>query len=388
MVKNIEKGLKVAFLTTYPPRECGIATFSQDLIKALKKACSNCSLEVIAVNDGHYDYKEDVVYEIDQHRRSDYIQLADKINGSDIDVLVIEHEYGIFGGDWGEYVLDLIEGVKIPIVTCLHTVLSSPSEKPKEILAKIGEKSAKVVTMARNTVELLTGIYGIPRDKIEIIHHGVPMRDVEPRERLKQKHGYGGRPVISTFGLISPGKGLEYGIQAISKVVERHRDVLYLILGQTHPNIKKEQGESYREKLIALVKELKLEDNVKFINKYLTKDEIIEYLQLSDIYMTPYLGREQAVSGTLAYAIGYGRVVVSTPYRYAEEMLAEGRGMLADFKDSESLAKCILYVLDNPEKKKEMEEKVIELGKEMTWDKVAERYNELFMEVAREAKEV
>lgn len=388
MIQDIGKDAKIVFLTTYPPRECGIATFSQDLIRALKKINSGFNINVIAINDNHYDYQEEVVYEINQHNRSDYRQLARKLNDSDVDILVVEHEYGIFGGYCGEYLLDLLENIKLPIITCLHTVLSNPLEKQKEILTVIGKKSTKVVTMAYNTVELLTTIYGIDRSKIEIIHHGVPYKDVEPREKLKEKYGYSGRPVISSFGLLSPGKGLEYGIQAIQKVAQKYNNVLYLILGQTHPNIKREYGESYREKLIELVKNLGLEDNVKFINKYLTKDEIIEYLQLSDIYMTPYLGKEQAVSGTLAYAVGYGRIVVSTPYKYAEEMLAEGRGMLADFMDPDSLAKCILYILDNPEEKKKMEEKTLSFGKNMAWENVAKQYTNLFMTVINSTKKV
>lgn len=387
MVQNIGKGAKIAFLTTYPPRECGIATFSQDLVRALKKINSGFNINVIAINDKHYDYQEEVFYEINQHSRGDYIQLARKLNDSDIDILVIEHEYGIFGGNCGEYLLDLLENIKIPVITCLHTVLSNPFfEKQKEILMAIGKKSVKVVTMAHNTVELLTTIYGIDRSKIEVIHHGVPYKDVVSREKLKEKYGYSGRPVISTFGLISPGKGLEYGIQAIQKVAQKYNDVLYLILGQTHPNIKREYGESYREKLIELVKNLGLENNVKFVNRYLTKDEIIEYLQLSDIYMTPYLGKEQAVSGTLAYAVGYGRVVVSTPYKYAEEMLADGRGMLADFMNPDSLAKCILYILDNPEEKKKMEEKTLNFGKNMTWENVAKQYIDLFAAIINSSK--
>ena len=238
--------------------------------------------------------------------------------------------------------------------------------------------------MAKNTIDLLCNIYNIDRNRIEVIHHGVPYRKLASREELKAKHGYQNMNIISTFGLLGPGKGLEYGIEAISQVVRKHKNVKYLILGQTHPGIKRKYGESYRNQLMDKVDELNLTEYVEFVDKYLTKEEIIEYLQMSDIYMTPYLNKEQAVSGTLAYAVGYGRVIVSTPYSYAKEMLADGRGLLAEFRDSSSLAECIIYVLDHPEKKAEMEERTKELGSTMMWDKVAMQYVEVFTDVFKQ----
>jgi glycosyltransferase involved in cell wall biosynthesis len=371
----------VAFMSTYPPRECGLATFTQDLVRELDKVSLLNRPKVIAVSNNDYTYSDRVIMELWQHDRESYKNVADAVNNSDIELLVIEHEYGIFGGEAGEYILDLVNNLRIPIVTTLHTVLPEPSEKQREILKLLGEKSTKIVTMAKNTMPILEKVYDIALSKVEVIHHGVPYKDLESREELKAKYGFSGRSIISTFGLLSPGKGLEYGIEAIAKVAKEHKDILYLILGQTHPCVKKESGEVYREKLMKTVESLGIGEHVQFVNKYLSKEEIIQYLQMSDIYMTPYLGKDQAVSGTLAYAVGYGRVIVSTPYSYAKEMLSEGRGLLAEFNDADSLAKHIMYVLDNPEAKKEMEERTLSVGRTMMWGEVANHYAKFFMDI-------
>lgn len=380
------KKRNIAFLSTYPSRECGLATFTQDLIRELDKISLLNNPKVIAVSDREYTYCDRVIMELSQHDRKSYTETAKAINNSDIELLVIEHEYGIFGGESGEYLLDLVGNLEIPFITTFHTVLPNPLDKQREILRILGGKSAKVVTMAKNTIPILENVYDIPPSKIEMIHHGVPFRILASREKLKEQNGLKDRFVISTFGLLSPGKGLEYGLEAIAKVTEKHKNIIYFILGQTHPSIKAKWGESYREKLLELVHEYRIEDYVRFVNKYLTKDEIITYLKMSDIYMTPYLGRDQAVSGTLAYAVGYGRVVVSTPYNYAKEMLAEGRGLLAEFQDANSLAEKILYVLDNPEAKKEMEKRTQRLGRTMFWGKVAKDYTRLFINTLEERK--
>jgi len=376
---NSNTRINVAFLSTYPPRECGLATFTQDLINALDKLNVPIKTSVISVNNNiQYSYDDKVVMQIEQNEEQDYSRAAEFINNSDVDILVLEHEYGIFGGEYGKYIIKLFDKIKKPVVSTLHTILPLPLKEQKEILQTIGQKSSKIVAMAGNTESLLENVYNIDKTKIEIIHHGVPAIKVKPREELKKEFGFEDKFVISTFGLISPGKGLEYGIKAVSKVVQKHKNVIYLILGQTHPCIIKEQGEEYRRKLENLVNELNINDNIKFVNKYLDKEEIITYLQMSDAYMTPYLGKDQAVSGTLAYAVGYGRVVVSTPYSYAKEMLSEGRGMLAEFNDENSLAECLNFIIENPEKRIEMEQKTKELGITMMWDNVASRYYELF----------
>lgn len=383
-----ERHMNVGFLSTYPPRECGLATFTQDLVTQLSKIASTSRFKIIAVSNESLQYDDKVIMELGQNFRESYRQTASRLNNSDIELLVIEHEFGIYGGERGEYLLDLIDNLQIPFITTLHTVLPAPDDKQRHILNVLGQKGDKIITMARNTVDILENVYCIERSKIQVISHGVPYIPMKSRERLKTESGLDGRSIISTFGLLGPGKGLEYGIEAIAKVAKKNKDVLYFILGQTHPVIKKESGEIYRKSLMSMVEQMGIEDNVIFIDKYLTKEEIVRYLKLSDIYLTPYLNRDQAVSGTLAYAAGYGRVIISTPYGYAKEMLSRGRGLLTQFRDSQSIAYCIEFVLDRPEEKWKMEQKTYETGKTMMWENVAEQYNELFSGVLKQEQRI
>ena len=386
-MKQVKEYGNIAFLSTFPPRECGIATFAEDLITSIDKI-GIINTQVIAISDSEncvYDKK--VIAEIGQTNRNDYIEMAKRLNNSNIDLLVIEHEYGIYGGENGEYILDLVNNLEIPIVTTLHTILSEPTQKQKFIISELGKKSEKIITMARNTKKMLNSIYGIDLEKIQVINHGVPQRLIQSRDTLKKKFGYENRQIVSTFGLISPGKGIEYGIEAIAKLVKDNPEVLYLILGQTHPALK-EAGTLYRSRLEDLVKKLDLSKNIKFVNKYLSKDEIIQYLQLSDIYMTPYLGKDQAVSGTLAYAVGYGKAIVSTPYLYAKEMLSDGRGLLAEFSNPESLASCMKQILQDPSKKAILEKNTAKVGRTMYWDKVALQYIDVLLNIITAATKV
>ena len=383
-----ETTMNIAFLSTYPPRECGLATFTQDLVMQLDSMHPAGRSGIIAVSNESLQYDDNVIMELAQNDRSSYTQTASKLNNSDIDLLVIEHEFGIYGGERGKYLLDLIDNLKIPFITTLHTVLPEPDSKQRHILNVLGQNGEKTITMAENTVDTLIKVYGIDPSKIAVINHGVPYMPMKSREKLKAESGLDDRFIISTFGLLGPGKGLEYGIKAISKVTEKHKNVLYYILGQTHPTIKKESGEDYRRSLEEMVATMGIDDNVIFVDKYLKKEEIVRYLKLSDIYLTPYLNRDQAVSGTLAYAVGYGRVIVSTPYRYAKEMLSQGRGLLAKFRDPESIACCIEYVLDHPEEKEKMEMRTLAKGKTMTWQNVAGQYQALFASILKQtAKE-
>jgi glycosyltransferase involved in cell wall biosynthesis len=371
----------LAFLGTSLPRECGLATFAQDLMDALAHVEDFNVPRIIAVNDHDgYTYGDQVMAQIDQDNRLDYTKAAEAVNHSDIDLLVIQHEFGIYGGESGEYVIDFAETLEIPFITIFHTVLPHPTAQQRQIMTRLADLSAKVVTMAQNTVGNLTAVYGIDPDKIEVLNHGVPYVETESREKLKARFGFANRQVISTFGFLSPGKGIEYGINALSGIVARHPDALYIVWGKTHPVVRAASGEVYRQTLIDLVSQLGLDEHVKFVNKLLTQEEVIQSLVMSDIYMTPYLGREQAVSGTLAYGIGYGRVIVSTPYRYAEEMLAGGRGLLAKFRDAASLEACLLELLENPQRKTDMEARTLALGRTMMWSEIAQRYATLFRE--------
>jgi polysaccharide biosynthesis protein PslF len=371
-------GKNVAFLSTYPPRECGLATFTEDLVNEITKVAL-VRPHVIAVTTGTEEYEDSrVVHRLSQHERESYLRTAHWVN-TYADLLVIEHEYGIFGGESGEYIIELAKNLKIPFIITTHTVLEAPSTKQQAVLRELGQLSAMVVTMAESSVPILDRTYGIAPDKIVVIPHGVPSLLVGAREKLKAAHGLKDKQVISSFGLLSPAKGIEYGIEAVAKVVADFANVVYLILGKTHPCVKQSAGESYRQSLMDLAEGLGVRDNVRFVDKYLTKEEVIKYLHLSDVYLTPYLSKEQAVSGTLAYAVGCGRVVVSTPYRYAQEMLGDGRGMLGEFRDSDSLASCMSYILRNPLRKKEMELKTLAVGRTMTWSNVASLYTQLFI---------
>ncbi len=369
------KPRRITFLSTYPPRVCGLATFTEDLVNEIEKTTLFRPNVIAVTNTEEYEGSR-VVAKLGQHNRASYSRVARWANNN-TDLLIIEHEYGIFGGECGEYIIDLAKNLTIPFILTTHTVLMSPTRKQQTVLHELGQLSTMVVTMAESTVPLLTKTYGIEPSKIAVIAHGVPTLTVRPRGKLKVRYGLNDKQVISSFGLISPAKGLEYGIEAVAKVVPEFKNLVYLILGKTHPCVKERYGESYRDSLITLAEQLGVRDNICLIDKYLTKEEVITYLKLSDIYMTPYLSKEQAVSGTLAYAVGCGRVVVSTPYRYARELLGNGRGMLAEFSDSDSLASCISNILQNPLLKKDMERKTLAVGQTMTWTKVAGKYAEL-----------
>ena len=373
--------LKVAFLSTYPPRECGIATFTRDLIRGLRKThrVAPC---VIALSDDAYTYGDTVILDVRRHDTESYKQAARAVNASGCDVLVVEHEYGLFGGEHGENLLAFLEPLALPVVSTLHTVLPDPQDKQKTILQVLCKKSSAVVTMSHSSRKILEQKYLVASEKVQVIHHGVPeFNGFADRRTLKKEMGWEDRTIVSTFGLIGPGKGLEYGIEAIETVAHSHPEILYLILGQTHPVLKRQYGEGYRKKLEDLVSSRALEHNVRFVNRYLSLRDVIRYLLLSDIYMTPYLERNQAVSGTLAYAVGCGRAIVSTPYPYAKEMLADGRGMLAEFADTASLAQRLSHLIDYPDERAHMEQRTSALGQTMSWPMVGEQYASLFEQV-------
>jgi glycosyltransferase involved in cell wall biosynthesis len=380
-MNNTSNNRNIVFLGTSLPRECGIATFTQDLLEQFAQIQGFNMPRIIAVNNKEtYNYEAQVMMQIDQDTLSDYLEAADNLNISNVDLLVIQHEFGIYGGESGEYLIPFVERLNIPYIAIFHTVLTTPSPMQRHIMNRIAELSLKVVTMAQSTVMDLNSIYGIDLNKVVFIHHGVPYVETKSRTKLKEQYGFVDRKILSTFGFLSPGKGIEYGIEAMRGVVDQHPESLYIIWGKTHPVVKQETGEVYRQKLTELIRELGLVDNVLFVDKLLTQEEVIQSLVMSDIYMTPYLGKEQAVSGTLAFGIGYGRVIVSTPYRYAKEMLAGGRGLLAEFRDSSSLEACILKLLGNPSLVKEMEARTLALGQTMMWSEIAKSYAAVFQE--------
>jgi len=381
--------IKIACIGNYPPRECGIATFTRDLVESMEQTDrAECSVIAINDQDQDYPYPEKVRHVIRQNHQRDYLRVVKLINYSDADVCVLEHEFGIFGGDSGIYILPLIHRLKIPLVVTLHTILEKPSYNERAIIHEIGEKAEKVVVMSHRAIKFLTEIYDVRPDKIELIKHGVPDLDLVQRDQYKKKFNLEDKKAIFTFGLLSRSKGIETAIQALPQVVLKHPDVVFIILGKTHPAVLRTSGEEYRVYLRRLVEKNNLREHVYFHNDFVSPTELFEYLSAIDIYITPYLNEAQITSGTLAYAVGAGAAVISTPYWHAQELLADGRGRLFDFHDSNALARILTELLDNPSTLLELRRKAYTYGRKMTWPVIGKRYTELLRDVARSYPEV
>lgn len=380
--------MKIAFIGTYPPRECGIATFTQNLASSMiqnKTAGSQNQVMVIAMDDKEesYSYTKEVQLKIRQEQQGDYLEAARFINLSGADVCILQHEFGIFGGQNGVYILPLLHKLEIPFIVTLHTILKTPSYNEKAVLTEICKMAAKIVVMTHKAVEFLTTIYGIPIEKIELIEHGVP--DLKFDHALaKKQFKLESKNVLLTFGFISRNKGIETAINALPPVVEKFPDTVYIILGKTHPGVLKHSGEEYRIFLLRLVKKLKLEKNVLFLNEFIDQDGLFQYLYASDIYITPYLNEAQITSGTLSYAVGAGAAVISTPYWHAEELLSNGRGRIFNFNDSEALSGILINLLENAEQLKDLRKKAYEYGQEHTWPKAGSKYQALISEILTE----
>lgn len=385
-----ERVARVIYVGSYIPRECGIATFTKDLTTAINVLNPLCLAEIMAIdeNDTCREYPWEVKYRIKQEDLGSYDKAIEYINQSTADVVHLQHEFGIFGGQDGEYIVPFMERIEKPMVVTFHTVLEKPGEHRKKIVQEIARLSKAIVVMIGAAADRLEEVYGIDRSKVVVIPHGVPDIAYGPTQHYKNELGYENNMILSTFGLINPGKGVEYVINGLPEVVKIHPELKFLIIGATHPNLVKKEGEVYREKLIALVKENHLEKNVEFINRYLSLDEVIQYLRATDIYISPYLEPQQITSGTLAYALGAGRACISTEYLYAREVLARGRGKLIGFKDSKAVTKAVLELLENPEMCREIEKKAYSYGRTMIWSNVALKHLNLFWLLAKESKKV
>ncbi len=385
--------MKCAIIGTYPPRECGIATFTMNLAESMKlcddrKKRANESF-IVAMNDPgeEYEYPPEVKLSIRQEYQRDYIKAAEFINISGADICILEHEFGIFGGEDGIYILPLLHRLEIPFIVTLHTMLKEPSYTQKAVLQQIGKMAGKIVVMSKRAVQFLVKIYEVPKTKIELIEHGVP--DLQFSQKLSKKQfNLEGKKVLLTFGLISRNKGIETAIAALPEVVNKHPDVLYLIIGKTHPTVLRYDGEEYRNFLMRKVKTLALEKHVLFLNEFIEQNDLFRYLSAADIYITPYLNEAQITSGTLAYAVGVGTAVISTPYWHAQELLDEGRGRLFDFNDSEGLSRILLELLNQPDTLKELRKKAYDYGRQITWPQIGEEYIELTERIIEEKPEV
>jgi glycosyltransferase involved in cell wall biosynthesis len=373
--------MKFAFIGTYPPRQCGIGTFTKNLRVSMLGNINDDEPDesfVVAL-DNHQDcgtYPKEVGMTIQQDSQTDYLEAAKYINLSGADVCILEHEFGIFGGQNGVYILPLLHRLEIPLIVTLHTILKKPSYNEKAVLREICKMADKIVVMSLKAIDFLIGIYKVKISKIAYIQHGVP--DILfGKQKVKKDFKLENKKVILTFGFLGRNKGIETVIKALPEIIKKHPDAIYIILGKTHPNVLQFSGEEYRISLMQLVSQLGMEDHVLFLNEFIEQKELFKYLSACDIYVTPYLNEAQITSGTLSYAIGVGAAVVSTPYWHAQELLDEGRGVLFKFNDYKKLAKVINKLFDNPEEIKKFRTKAFEYGRTITWPKTGKKYVEL-----------
>jgi glycosyltransferase involved in cell wall biosynthesis len=374
---------KVAVIGNYLPRQCGLATFTTDLVEAIAAVAPDTSCFAIAMNDTPqgYRYPSKVRFEINQNVLADYELAADFLNMNQINAICLQHEYGIFGGPAGVNIIRLIKKLRMPVVVTLHTVLTTPSPEQKKVISDLSDISKKLVIMSPRAQDILAKVYKIPESKVAYIHHGIPDIPFVDPSFHKDRFGVEGRKVILTFGLLSPNKGIEYMIKALPKVIRKHPEVVYIILGATHPHVKLKHGEEYRVELQRLVKRLGVGKNVTFHNRFVEMDDLCEFLGCADIYLTPYLDEEQIASGTLAYAMGSGKAIISTPYWYAQDMIGKDRGRIIPFKDHNALANEVIDLLDNDTKRHAMRKRAYMFSREAIWANVANSYLKLFQEI-------
>ncbi|HEY3378111.1 MAG TPA: glycosyltransferase family 4 protein [Armatimonadota bacterium] len=368
----------MVFLSSFVPRQCGLATFTEDLMHAVAEQGASCS--VIAMNrpGEQFTYDARVVATVQEDRLDDYLAAAAVINRGRFDVLCVEHEYGIYGGVACDHLLRLLDAVHIPVVTTLHTLLRRPSAEMRQQLCAVAARSSKLMVMNGLAIDILVDVYGIERRKVSLVHHGAPtLTAPTATATLKRQLGCVSQRIISTFGLLGPGKGLEYAVQAMPAVVQRHPDAYYYILGKTHPVVREQHGERYREELQALARDLGMAEHVVFVDKYFSKDELLRYLQVSDIYLTPYLDMEQVTSGTLAYAMACGRPIISTPYLHARFLLDGGRGILVPPRQPSALAEACEQLLGDPIYTAHMERANQQYGQQLLWPQVGQTFIDL-----------
>jgi glycosyltransferase involved in cell wall biosynthesis len=369
---------RIAIVGNHLPRQCGIATFTTDLSGAIATEFSTSDCFVVAMNDAgkRYAYPPRVRFELKEGDIASYRVAANYLNANNIDVVSVQHEYGIFGGRAGSYLLTLLRKLRMPIVTTLHTILGKPDSMQRRAMNEIVLLSERLVVMSAHGAALLHNVHGVAEDKIDIIPHGIP--SVPLTGRSKKELGIEGKSVILTFGLLSPDKGVEHVIDALPAILARHPETVYVVLGATHPHIKERYGETYRESLERRAQELGVESSMIFHNRFVGRGELVRFLSAADIYVTPYLNSEQSTSGTLAYAVGSGKAVVSTPYLYARELLADGRGILVPWRDSRAIARAVAELLSDDAKRLALCERAAAYGRGMIWPAVARRYLQSF----------
>ncbi len=372
-----EQGLtRTAIIGNFPPRRCGLATFTRDMYTCLHTALPKARWDVIAMNDegSTYDYPPEVTKQIPQNDVAAYVALADELNRNGTQVLFVQHEFGIFGGPSGAYLLDCLDRLTMPVVTTLHTILEKPNDEQKRVMDGLVRVSSTLVSMSRKGADILKRVYGVPEAKIAIVPHGAPSRPLQDTETFKASLGLAGRKTLMTFGLLSPNKGIETVISALPEILKVSPDVVYLIVGATHPHLVRDEGEKYRDGLKAMARDLGVEANVQFINKFINDNDLVDILQATDVYVTPYLTETQITSGTLSYALALGRPVVSTPYWHAQEALAGGVGIVCPFHDTDAFAKAISGLLASDSAREAMSRRAYIYGLSSRWSAVAQAY--------------
>ena len=371
---------KIAFVGDHLPRKCGIATFTSDLLAAVAAAYPQSQCFSVSVNDiqGGYKYPQVVRFEIEERDLSSYLRAADFLNISDVDIVCLQHEFGIFGGPAGGHILALLRELRTPVVTTLHTILHEPNAEQRRVMQELVSLSTRLVVMAERGRQMLQEIYQAPPAKIDLIPHGIPDVGFVDPTYFKDQFGVEGRVVLLTFGLLSPNKGIEYVLNALPHILAEFPDVVYIVLGATHPNELREHGEAYRLSLEILAKKNKLEKNVIFYNRFVDLENLKEFIGAADLYITPYLNEAQITSGTLAYAFGAGKAVISTPYWHAAELLAEDHGVLVPFGDAPAIAREVIGLLRDDTRRHAIRKNAYKLGREMVWSNVARLYMRSF----------
>ena len=379
---------RIAFIGNYLPRQCGIATFTTDLCEAIAAEHSDTTCIALPVNDieGGYAYPSRVRFELVEKDIESYRRAADFLNINNVDLVCLQFEYGIFGGRSGSHILTLLRELRMPIVTTLHTILREPDAQQRQVLQEVAALSDRLAVMSERGAEFLQTIYRVEADKIDLIPHGIPDLPFVDPSFHKDLFGVEGKTVLLSFGLLSANKGIENVIAALPAILAKHPNVVYFIVGATHPHVKRHDGESYRLSLQWLAQEKRVGGHVIFYNRFVSLEELVEFIGVADIYITPYLNPAQIVSGTLAYTLGAGKAIVSTPYWYAEEMLAEERGTLVPFRDPAALAEQVIDLLDNEAKRHGMRKRAYLFGRDMIWPQVARRYMETFQRARAERR--